>query len=71
MDQLTVASIQADIRRGRYTLAPRAMIELDSYLREQYEDEVRTCRRCQKLAMTVSLSVNVTKLTPGCDLRES
>lgn len=47
------------------------MIELDSYLREQYEDEVRTCRRCQKLAMTVSLSVNVTKLTPGCDLRES
>ncbi|EKC99079.1 DNA repair-related protein [Trichosporon asahii var. asahii CBS 8904] len=40
---LTSRGWLAKSKRGRYTLAPRAMIELDSYLREQYEDEGVIC----------------------------
>ncbi|GMK59863.1 hypothetical protein CspeluHIS016_0900800 [Cutaneotrichosporon spelunceum] len=38
--------------RGRYSLAPRGMLELDAYLRGEYDDYVQACRRCNRLVMT-------------------
>ena len=42
-------------RRGRYSLAPRAMLELEAYLRQEFEDIVRNCGRCNKMVLTASL----------------
>lgn len=44
-----------DARRGRYSLTPRAMLELDHYLKETYEDDLITCARCSKLMMSVCI----------------
>ncbi|CAK9785351.1 hypothetical protein CC85DRAFT_284575 [Cutaneotrichosporon oleaginosum] len=42
----------ATSERGRYSLAPRAMLELADYLRGEYDDYVRVCRRCNRIVMT-------------------
>ncbi|BEJ10872.1 hypothetical protein CspHIS471_0102940 [Cutaneotrichosporon sp. HIS471] len=38
--------------RGRYSLAPRGLLELDSYLRGEYDDYVQSCRRCNRIILT-------------------
>ncbi|EIW66484.1 hypothetical protein M231_03019 [Tremella mesenterica] len=41
----------AKSNRGRYSLAPRAMLELENYLRGEY-DGLHNCGRCKKLMLT-------------------
>ena len=40
-------------KRGRYTLAPRAIVELDGWLNAEYEDYVQKCARCAKTVFSV------------------
>lgn len=40
-------------RRGRYSLAPRSLMELEVYLKEQYDDYMYFCHRCSKIVLTV------------------
>jgi len=49
---------QLTIRRGRYSLAPRSLMELELYLKDQYEDYIYTCQRCSKIVLTVSCSLS-------------
>jgi hypothetical protein len=39
-------SARLNFRRGRYSLAPRSLLELQSYLRETYPDEYYECTNC-------------------------
>lgn len=41
-------------RRGRYSLAPRAMMELSTFLEKEYEEEVKECPKCRRLMLAVS-----------------
>ncbi|KAK4685011.1 non-structural maintenance of chromosomes element 1, partial [Tremellales sp. Uapishka_1] len=49
-------------KRGRYSLAPRAMFELEIYLKEEFPDYVQLCKRCHK---QVQAGVICTK--PDCE----
>ncbi|ORY29774.1 hypothetical protein BCR39DRAFT_530972 [Naematelia encephala] len=42
----------AKSKRGRYTLAPRAMAELEVYLEKEFEDWVHKCQRCKAIMLT-------------------
>lgn len=46
--------------RGRYSLGTRALMELEHYLREEFEGEVKDCKRCSRLMMTVGDERGVT-----------
>lgn len=41
-------------RRGRFTLGMRGVLELESYLKEEFEELVHDCQRCKKLVLSVS-----------------
>lgn len=42
------------IRRGRYSLAPRSTLELESYLQDEFGDLMYKCARCNKHVLNVS-----------------
>jgi hypothetical protein len=41
-------------RRGRYALAPRGLMELEPWLRQEFDDYVQSCERCKKIVLAVS-----------------
>lgn len=40
-------------RRSRYSLAPRAIAELEGWLAAEYEDYIQKCARCAKTVFSV------------------
>ena len=43
-------------RRGRYSIAPRGMVELEPYIRNEHDEYYKTCAKCRKMVLTVSRS---------------
>jgi hypothetical protein len=55
-----------DSSRGRFSIAPRGLIELEPYIAKEYPEEIKKCHRCRKLLLSVSLKLlicGVAKLT--------
>lgn len=44
----------ADDSRGRFSIAPRGLIELEPYLAKEYTDKIKKCHRCRKMLLSVS-----------------
>lgn len=56
-------AVIADSRRGRYSIGPRGALELETYLKKEYEGNVFTCNRCNKLVLGVSSTALLRHLT--------
>lgn len=46
---------------GRYMLSTRTIIELETYLKTEYPDEILECDNCQQASRFVSLAAQLTK----------
>src|SRR5262245_56507767 len=51
-----------DIRKGRYSLSTRSLLELQSYLRSTYPNELLECTICMEVCIVV-FSRNIVRLT--------
>ncbi|WWC58358.1 uncharacterized protein I303_100898 [Kwoniella dejecticola CBS 10117] len=49
-------------KRGRYTLGVRAAIELEPYLKQQFEEYIQNCKHCKRLMLD-----GVCCTTDGCE----
>ncbi|WWC66615.1 uncharacterized protein I206_100518 [Kwoniella pini CBS 10737] len=49
-------------KRGRYTLGVRAAVELEPYLKQQFEDYIQNCKQCKRLMLD-----GVCCSTDGCE----
>lgn len=47
------------VSRGRYRIGPRGSVELETYLKKEYEGNVYACNRCSKLVLIVSSMVTL------------
>ncbi|CAD6579809.1 MAG: hypothetical protein TREMPRED_002588 [Tremellales sp. Tagirdzhanova-0007] len=52
LGSLTSRGWLAKSKRGRYSLAPRAMMELETYLRQEFEEWVHKCRKCEGMILS-------------------
>jgi hypothetical protein len=49
------------LRKGRYSLSPRAILELQPYLKSTYPDEIMDCTICFEVSVSANLSSTTKK----------